>query len=108
MTLEEVRSPWGDNMPASREERPMLKAGGWCVLVGLTVAAVRITGPRLSTPVTPAALQAEIAALRAPHVAWREIAWKSCLLEGLKESRSTGKPALLWIFIDRPADDERC
>jgi hypothetical protein len=57
---------------------------------------------------TPEALRAEIESLRAPHVAWREIAWKSCLLEGLKESRSQGKPALLWIFIDRPADDERC
>lgn len=57
---------------------------------------------------TPEALKAEIEALRVPRVAWREIAWKSCLLDGLKESRSQDKPALLWIFIDRPADDERC
>lgn len=57
---------------------------------------------------TPEALKAEIESLRAPNVAWREIAWKSCLLEGLKESRSKHRPALLWIFIDRPADDERC
>src|SRR5216684_6140923 len=55
---------------------------------------------------SPEALRAQIETLRAPHVAWREIAWKSCLLDGLKESRSQGKPALLWIFIDRPADDE--
>ena len=42
------------------------------------------------------------------RVAWREIAWKSCLLEGLKESRAKNKPALLWVFIDRPIDDARC
>ena len=57
---------------------------------------------------TPDALQAEIKALKAPKVAWREIAWKSCLLEGLKESCAKNKPALLWVFIDRPIDDARC
>jgi len=56
----------------------------------------------------PEALQADIRALQAAKVAWREISWKSCLLEGLKESRVQGKPALLWVFIDRPADDARC
>src|SRR5262245_55510015 len=59
-------------------------------------------------PATPEALKAEIEALRAPKVAWREIAWKSCLIEGLKESRDKKKPVLLWIFIDRPIDDARC
>jgi hypothetical protein len=54
------------------------------------------------------ALQNEIEALRPARVAWREIDWKTCLLEGLKESRTKGKPLLLWIFIDRPADDARC
>jgi hypothetical protein len=53
-------------------------------------------------------LQAEIKALKAPKVAWREIDWKSCLLEGLREARAKNKPALLWVFIDRPIDDERC
>ena len=56
----------------------------------------------------PEALEAEIKALQPARVAWRDIAWKSCLLEGLKESRAKGKPLLLWIFIDRPADDARC
>ena len=59
-------------------------------------------------PATPEALMAEIEALKASRVAWREIAWKSCLLEGLKESRAKNKPALLWVFIDRPIDDARC
>ena len=54
------------------------------------------------------ALQAEIKALKVPKVAWREIAWKSCLLEGLREARAQNKPALLWVFIDRPVDDARC
>ena len=57
---------------------------------------------------TAEALQTEIAGLKAAKPAWREIAWKSCLLEGLKESRAQNKPALLWVFIDRPIDDARC
>ncbi len=57
---------------------------------------------------TPQALKAEIEALKADKVAWREIQWKSCLLEGLKESREKKKPMLLWVFIDRPVDDRRC
>ena len=59
-------------------------------------------------PPTPEGLKGEIEALKSPRVAWREIAWKSCLLDGLRESRSTGKPILLWVFIDRPTDDARC
>jgi hypothetical protein len=69
--------------------------------------AQEATGPAQKAP-TPNALQAEIEALKAPRVAWREIAWKSCLLEGLRESRAKNKPALLWVFIDRPTDDARC
>ena len=57
---------------------------------------------------SPAALKAEIETLKAAKVAWREIAWKSCLLDGLRESRAENKPVLLWIFIDRPVDDARC
>jgi len=80
---------------------------------GLVVAALVVArGEEPAQPEkkarTPETLQAEIEALKAPNVAWREIAWKSCLLEGLKESRAKNKPALLWIFIDRPSDDARC
>jgi len=57
---------------------------------------------------TDGPLGAEIESLRAPKVAWREIAWKSCLLDGLRESRAKNKPVLLWVFIDRPSDDARC
>lgn len=57
---------------------------------------------------TPGQLERAIERLYAPGVAWRKISWRSCLLEGLRESRRTSKPILLWIFIDRPADDARC
>jgi hypothetical protein len=57
---------------------------------------------------TPESLKADVESLKAPKVAWREIQWKSCLLDGLVESRRTGKPLLLWVFIDRPVDDARC
>ena len=59
-------------------------------------------------PMSPEALQAEVDALKVDKVAWRRIGWKTCLLEGLKESREKHKPLMLWIFIDRPIDDERC
>jgi hypothetical protein len=59
-------------------------------------------------PATPESLKAEIEAIKASKVAWRQIAWKSCLLEGLKESRAKSKPVLAWVFIERPTDDERC
>jgi len=57
---------------------------------------------------TPEALKDDIEALKPAKVAWREITWKTCLLEGLKESRAKNQPVLLWIFIDRPSDDARC
>jgi hypothetical protein len=60
------------------------------------------------TATTLEALTKEIEALKVAKPAWREIAWKSCLIEGLKESRDKNKPVVLWVFIDRPADDARC
>jgi hypothetical protein len=79
---------------------------GLLLLTGIAFAPG--AAPPARKPPTPEALQAEIAALKAPRVAWREIQWKSCLLEGLAESRARSKPVLLWVFIDRPADDARC
>ena len=75
-----------------------------CAGIAVTQEATR---PARKAP-TPEALQIEIQGLKAAKVAWRKIAWKSCLLEGLKESRAKKKPALLWVFIDRPIDDARC
>jgi hypothetical protein len=73
----------------------------------LLVAAIIIAATRV-TAAEPAKLQKEIESLRAAKVAWREIAWKTCLLDGLREARAQKKPVLLWIFIDRPCDDARC
>jgi hypothetical protein len=88
----------------------MIRVTAVGIVVALLAGAVRAGGP--PTPKgaanSPEALKAEIEALKAAKVAWREIAWKSCLLEGLKESRANNKPALLWVFIDRPIDDARC
>ena len=81
----------------------------------LTLAVVGIAAPphqqarASAAPVKSLeALKAEIEALKPEKLAWRQIAWKSCLIEGLKESREKQKPVLLWVFIDRPADDARC
>ncbi len=83
------------------------------VLAGLIlVATVCVAAPESAGAAkkaqTPEALKAEIESLKPAKLAWREIQWKSCLLEGLKESREKKKPMLLWVFIDRPADDRRC
>ncbi len=64
--------------------------------------------PALSKRLSPEAVRAEVAALKQEEVAWRKIEWKTCLLDGLKASREQHKPLMLWIFIDRPIDDERC
>ncbi len=53
-------------------------------------------------------LLAQVEALHVKKVAWRGISWKTCLLDGIRESRKQRKPMILWIFIDRPIDDERC
>ena len=57
---------------------------------------------------TPEALQTEIEGLRPAKIAWREIQWKTCLLEGLKESRAKKKPVLLWVIGPGEALDGRC
>jgi hypothetical protein len=75
---------------------------------GLCVVLVAALGWSRPEPTAMDRLQAEIEALRAAKIAWREIAWKTCLIEGLRESREKRKPAMLWIFIDRPTDDARC
>jgi hypothetical protein len=76
------------------------------IIAGLFISSA--SGEDSKKAATPEALKADIEALKVAKVAWREIAWKSCLLEGLKESRARNKPALLWVFIDRPVDDARC
>jgi hypothetical protein len=80
------------------------------IVLGITTVlfAGSAWGQDAKKPATPEALKAEIESLKAAKPAWCEIAWKSCLIERLKESREKNKPVVLWIFIDRPADDARC
>ena len=59
-------------------------------------------------PRTIGEIRHAIDALYQADVAWRHIGWQTCLLEGISRSRDQDKPILLWVFIDRPIDDERC
>jgi hypothetical protein len=52
-------------------------------------------------------LRAEIEALKPPKLVWKEIPWKTCPLEALKESREQKKPVIIWVFLGNPSD-ERC
>ena len=82
--------------------------GAAIAVAGLIARAAQLPDQVAPKPSTPQMLKAEIDGLRPAKVAWREITWKSCLVAGLQESRATNKPVLLWVFIDRPADDARC
>ncbi|MBI1900186.1 MAG: hypothetical protein HYS13_03590 [Planctomycetia bacterium] len=56
---------------------------------------------------TPKTLKAEIEALKPADHVWRAIAWKTCPLEALKQSREQNKPVIAWVFLGIPTD-ERC
>ena len=86
--------------------RNLLVGLGWVICVGLL--GLQQAGSPAPGAQSREALQAAIAGLKVEKVAWREIAWRDCLLEGLRESRQQKKPVILWVFIDRPVDDQRC
>ena len=71
-------------------------------------STMRVPKNRLQRPGSLAKLEHEALSLKGPDVAWKKIDWKTCLLDGLRESRRQKKPLMLWVFIDRPIDDERC
>ena len=89
-----------------RKVRKVLVVGLISVLA-MAGSAAQSDDPN-SNSKSPAEILAEVEALKENDVAWREIQWKKCLLEGLKESSAQHKPVMLWVFIDRPFDDERC
>ena len=70
-------------------------------LVVLGIVAVLFarsaSGQETKKPLTPDALKAEIEALYPAQLAWREIQWKTCLLEAFTESRAKKKPVFLWV-----------
>lgn len=82
-----------------------------CVALALLAAAIGVTQLRAADPTvarSPEQVRAAVAGLQKADVAWRDVRWRTCLIDGIAESRRTGKPLMLWIFIDRPIDDERC
>jgi hypothetical protein len=85
-------------------KRPVL--GSTILLMAGVVGAGESPVPA-SKATTPEALRAEIAALKPARHVWREIAWKTCPLEALKESREQKKPVITWVFLGIPTD-ERC
>lgn len=80
---------------------------GMAVAAGLAAAAPA-TGPARPAKKTLASLAAEIEALKPPKLVWREVAWRKCLLRGLREARAQKKPVLLWAFINADPGEERC
>ena len=75
------------------------------LLASVAVAAAQDPSARATTP---RAVRAAIEEIRAPAPPWRGVPWQTCLLDGIRESRRSKKPMILWIFIDRPVDDARC
>ena len=88
-------------------QRLLLLASAAILFSAVVLGDESATGPDSKTA-TLESVKSEIEALRPKDVAWRGIRWRTCLLEGLKESQEKGKPVLLWIFIDRLVDDARC
>lgn len=57
---------------------------------------------------SPEALKTEILALAPARLVWREIEWRYCLLDGIREARAQKRPILLWAFINADPGEERC
>ena len=79
--------------------------------LGLLICVGVIGGQEPARPASkalnPETLKTEIENLRPANHVWRAIAWKTCPLEALKESRAQKKPILAWVFLGIPTD-ERC
>ena len=75
-------------------------AVGIVVLLASAVWAGESPSPK-ELAKSPEALKAEIEVLKPAQLAWREIQWRTCLLEGLKEAREKKKPILLWVRPQR-------
>ena len=77
------------------------------LLVALTVAPVAAFSQ--NEPARPyPEVRADVDSLWQKDVAWRQLNWQACLIRGINTARQQGKPLMVWMFIDRPIDDERC
>ena len=88
----------------------ILALGCWGLIVASWIATASADDSAKSAKRTKSRQQllAHVESLHVKDVPWRSIPWKTCLLDGIRESRKQHKPIVLWIFIDRPVDDERC
>ncbi len=80
---------------------------GWSLLLFAGLTAVLQSAAAAQDVPSPDALRAEIEALKPAHHVWRAIAWTTCPLEALQESREQKKPLIAWVFLGTPSD-ERC
>lgn len=62
----------------------------------------------ITPELTAAELEKAVRNLHVDDVPWRKIDWETNLVRGLQRSRLERKPLVIWVFIDRPIDDERC
>jgi hypothetical protein len=76
----------------------------------ITLVAAFLIAPHLAAaaPRTYEEINRGVQSLYEKDVAWRQVNWQTCLIDGLFAARKQNKPLVLWIFIDRPIDDERC
>jgi hypothetical protein len=95
-------------MDCPQEDRRMRSLIVWSVVVSVGSIALPSRAQEQPPAAAEAALRTAIDGLRVPDVAWRKIAWKTCLLDGLAEAQRTKRPIMLWCQIDRPIDDTRC
>ena len=79
------------------------------IILGIAAALLpsSASGQDTKEPTSPEALKAEIEALRDAKVAWRNVEWRTCLLDALKEAAREKKPVFLWVLGGAPANG-RC
>jgi hypothetical protein len=86
---------------------PLRLSSGVALMV-LAAGALFLPARAQAATVSPEALEEELSALEPPRLVWREINWRSCLLDGIREARAQKKPILLWAFINSDPAEERC
>lgn len=77
-------------------------------LMAVVAGALSLPARANAATASPQAFEQELRALEPPKLVWREINWRSCLLDGIREARAQKKPILLWAFINSDPAEERC
>ncbi|MDI9639985.1 hypothetical protein QPK87_20045 [Kamptonema cortianum] len=74
----------------------------------LTILTLALAQSISVTVNSPAEIDAQIVGLQPKKLAWRQINWETCLFKGMKQSEESGKPIILWAFINPDPTEERC